>query len=156
MFKPGDIISEAARAEIHECDSAEIALNADALKTAYADLDTIELSAPITADAVPLLAQEVNGEQKFIVDGDILAKYMDANNIEDPNVAIDAIASANNVEDEAIEVGDIVVAMPESSYIERICEESKINDKLGYRVSSAYTFTNRLINAGLKVYKKSE
>ena len=148
MYNPYQIISESCKTELHECDSADVAVAASDLNDTVADVEEIEADVPYSADMVPVVAQDVEGSTRYLIDSDMIAKYMDVNGMDDVATAVSAVADAND-----IPVDDCYVVIPSDDETEAWVQEAKTT-KNKKRISATAEFLKKAKAGKVKLLKK--
>lgn len=150
MYNPYNIIAESCKCEMHECDNAEVSVAAGELNGCVADVEEIDAEVPYSADMVPVVSQDINGSTRYLIDSDMIAKYMDVNGMDDINAAVSAVADANDIPFE-----DCYVIIPSDDTTEAWVQEAKAT-KNSKRLSSTAAFLKKAKAGKIKLLKKKK
>jgi len=148
MYKPYEIIAESCKTEMHECDNTDVAVVAGDLHDTVADVAEIEADVPYSADMVPVVAQDIDGTTRYLIDSDMIAKYMDVNGMDDIAAALSAVADAND-----IPVDDCYVIIPSDDDTEAWVQEAK-STKNTKKLSATAEFLKKAKAGKVKLLKK--
>lgn len=158
---PYNILLEACKSECGECnDLAEEEVEQE-LEDEYAEVEEVEDGETFyNADMVNVIRHdpdpvEEDADVYYLVDMEDLGKYMDVNEIKEPEEAIEQIADANGIEESAIciviESDDAMKQLIEEAKNIKKSDAKKI--KLG-KISGATKLIKDLKNKGIKLKKK--
>lgn len=148
MYNPYEIISEACRAELNECDSADISCNAAELNDVVSDVAEVNGDIPFHADMVPVVSEDTEEGTRYLIDSDLIAKFMDVNGMDDIEAAVAAVADAND-----IPAADCYVVIPSNDDMDDWVQEAKAC-KSGHRLSSTKEFLKKAKASKVCLLKK--
>lgn len=151
---PYDILMEACRSECGECDDLVEDEIEREIEDEYVEVEELEEELPYTAEMVNVIEQSIEGGNRYLIDIDDLAKFMEKECEDDPLEALKKIAKANNLEESSMHV-----VIESDDFIEELLTEAKADNKAGSKkklgkVSGVTKLLKDIKNKGIKVLKK--
>lgn len=152
---PYSVLAEACRSECGECDDVYDNDIESELESEYDDTEELEDDLQYTEEMVTVIEQSTNTGVRYLVEMDILGKFMESSNITDVQEALDRIARINAIDESAM-----YIVIESQQYAEELLKEAKaIKKKTGSKedmkkVSKSAKLLKELKEKGIKVLKK--
>lgn len=148
MLDPMKILIEACQSDISASDDLRVSDAEEELNEEYYNIEEVEDEPTYTESMIPVFATK---NSMYLVESDMLGKYMDCASIYDPKEAIEKIAESNN-----IDAKDIAVLVESDDYANEIIQEAKAtkSKKTINKAVSTSKFLKAFKLKGIKVVKK--
>ena len=152
---PYDILTEACKSECGECDDLIEDEVEQELEDEYEEVEELEDDIEYNEDMVPVIQQDIEEGSRYLVEMDVLAKYMISSKEEDPAEALKRIAEANS-----LEPSSMCIVIESDDYARELIEEAKTTKKKTgskfklNKIASSSKLLKHIKNKGIKVLKK--
>lgn len=148
IFNPMSAMIIRESADVECSDKYEVAEATDEFSDALSGIPTIATEMAYSVESLPILTETVDGEKCYMIEHDILTKFMESYGMEDPVEAHKYIC-----EHYGLNTSSLIVVIESDAINEGVAKRAKKTKNLGLMASYTKTIKD-LKNKGIRMAKK--